>query len=281
MIPGAELQQLRREYRRDTGQDLEPAYLGDENGEIYDINQDGYVWVRFLAAGGNFSKAISVRLRAVVPINSEDSQTPVMVGYDHQGKLAVLDIDFDGMLARNQSPYLSNPADVNLYGFTAPSQFMPLYSHATSTPSTASTDVAVWGIVYIYGDTVHVFYGERVALSSYIPSAGQQRLACLFLKADDTIEVTVSTIKAEAEPIGIVDLQECLDGATPGSLPLWAWLLKDAATTLTDADRYQDLRQLINMSFSMPSGFFDNLVVNNAGEPVYNNGGAPIWANNL
>ena len=242
----SDLAALNKIYKSHAGLDWHTAYLGTGDGIIYDSTQDGNVFVRFPASDGNLTAPVSVRLRASVSISGNDSQQPVKVGRDKEGKLAVLDIDFEGTKAHGGSPLDANAADKRRNAYTPPENFIPLDCHSTSAPGALTTEVYVNPLVYIVDNTVHFFYGELVDLAAAIPAAGFQRLACLFLKTDDTIETVTSTQKTTIEVIGDDDVQECLDGATPGAKPAWAWLLANGAASLSDADRWLDLRQRIN-----------------------------------
>jgi len=243
----SDLAALNKIYKSHAGLDWHTAYLGTGDGIIYDSTQDGNVFVRFPASDGNLTAPVSVRLRASVSISGNDSQQPVKVGRDKEGKLAVLDIDFEGTKAHGGSPLDANAADKRRNAYTPPENFIPLDCHSTSAPGALTTEVYVHPLVYIADNVVHFFYGELVDLAASIPGAGFQRLACLFLKTDDTIETVTSTQKTTIEVIGDDDVQECLDGASVGGRPAWAWLLANGAASLSDADRWLDLRQRINV----------------------------------
>lgn len=221
-----------------------PAVLGDENGVVYDdpAARNGLVRVRYTTAAG-LSLPPVVRMKAVLPPNPG---TSVLVGYDKQGELAVLEGDYAGMLAQGVNPLVMNAADPNVYGYTNQISITTALSHAISTPNVASTDVAVRAWIYVEDDVWHYFAGERVALASFIPAAGLQCLVGLYLKTDDTIEAFASTDKDLLDPLGIADIQEIHDQITTGSKPVWFWRLHDAQTRITDADSFLDGRQFIN-----------------------------------
>ena len=244
----AELAALNKAYKTDAGLNWRTAYLGNNDGVIYDPTQDGNVFVRFPASDDNLTAPISVRLRASVPVDGNDSQIPVRVGRDKTGKLAVMDIDFDALKARGTSPLDANAADKRRGAIPTPADYLPLFCNSTSAPGALTTEVFVYPLIYIADATVHFYPGETIDLAASIPGAGMHRLACLFLKDDDTIETIDSTAKNVLIPMGEADVQECVDGATFNARPAWAWLLKNNQASISDEDRWLDLRQRINAS---------------------------------
>lgn len=244
MANNIRVEEFSRQIKRKLGLVTYPATLGDASGVIYEPGKPGYVRVRYRTAAG-LSLPPVVRMRAVLP---PDPDTAVLVGYDKQGELAVIEGDFDGLLAQGVNPMVMNAADRNVYGYTASSSINIALSHAVSTPDTASTDVAVRSWIYVLDGTWYYFPGERVDLSVSIPAAGLHCLAGLYLKTDQTIEVLVSTDKDLLDPLGLDDVQEIETAKTAGSIPIWFWALGDGQTTITDADSFLDGRQFINVS---------------------------------
>jgi len=244
----SDLAALNKIYKSHAGLDWRTAYLGDGDGVIYDPTQDGNVFVRFPASDGNLTAPVSVRLRASVSISGNDSQQPVKVGRDKEGKLAVLDIDFEATKAHGVSPLDANAADKRRNTYVPPANFLPLDCHSTSAPGALTTEVFVYPLIYIADGTVHFYPSETIDLAASIPGAGLHRLACLFLKDDDTIETIDSTAKSTLIPMGEADVQECIDGAIVNSKPAWAWLLKNNQASISNEDRWLDLRQRINAS---------------------------------
>lgn len=248
MSINAELQALNREYKTAAGLNWRTAYLGNGNGVIYDPTQDGNVFVRFPASDDNLTAPVSVRLRASIPIIAEDTQIPVKVGVDKDNKLAVLDIDFDALPEHGISPLDANAADQRRAKFVAPDRYLPAFCFSTSAPGDLTTEVAIEPLFYIVDGEVHLYEGEILDLAASIPAANLHRTACLFLKNDDTIERVDSTAKNTIIPLGKADVQECVDGATTSAKPLWAWRLRNNQASISDDDRWLDLRQRINAS---------------------------------
>lgn len=235
---------IRKRFRLDTY----TAVLGDADGVVPENLRPGYVRVRYTTAAG-LSLPPVVRMRANLPLNPG---LAVIVGYDSQGELAVIEGDFSGMASQGINPLIGNTADPTIYGYTSQSTIMTLLSHALSLAGAASTDVAVRTWIYCLDGIWYYFPGERVALGGYIPAAGLQCLAGLYLKTDQTIEVFTSTTKNLLDPLGLDDVQEIQASASAGSLPVWFWKLADAQTSITDADSFLDGRQFVNVSNASP-----------------------------
>jgi hypothetical protein len=230
---------LRKRLRLDTY----TATLGDANGQVAENNRPGYVRVRYTTAAG-LSLPPVVRMRANLPLSPG---LAVIVGYDSQSELAVIEGDFTGMIMQGFNPMIGNSADTSIYGNISQSAIMTLLSHALTTADTPSTDVAVRAFIYVLDGTWHYFAGARVALAAYIPGADLQCLAGLYLDpADDTIDVFVSSDKNLLDPLGFDDIAEIQAQTTSGSLPVWFWQLKDEQTSITEEDSFLDARQFIN-----------------------------------
>lgn len=243
MANGEQFEQIVRRFRRVTGQDIRKGVLGDANGVIYEPGRPGYVRVRFPAPDG-YTKYTVVRMRGTVEM---EPGAAVTVGYDEDEELAVVSIDFAGQVQQGRNPLIVNSAANTsaLSGVLSQSQIATMMSHPTEP---ASTDVVVRAWVYIRNGVFHVFTGERVALDSYIPTTpGQHRIAALFLRPDDTVEVKASTAKATTIPLGLNDVQTCLTAASTNSAPVWCWRLVYGQTTIADADSWLDMRQFINI----------------------------------
>jgi len=222
---------------------VERAVLGDENGRIDEPGRPGYVRVRRQTSEG-LGKYEVVRERGVFV------RTPgaaVKVGLDSDGELAVIEGDFAGQLAQGANPLLNNTANTDIYQWVGQSQITTLYSHALTTATTLSTSVAVRAWIYVRNNTLQRFPGAQVSLSSYIPASGLHRIAVVFVTVDNSTEVVSSTTKNTLDPLGLTDVQECLDARSPGSYPVWAWKLADAQTSITENDKYLDVRGIINV----------------------------------
>lgn len=226
------------------------AVTGDGTGVLYDniFPGSGKIWARQLTSNGLGLPAL-VRgpvTGAAVPLKNN---VAVILNWDHDGELCVISRDPATIVANGQNP-LSTP---NKRTFQAQQDFITLLVTPTAVPSTS---VHLYGWQPIVNRTVYQVMGQDVDLSSYIPAAGLQRYATLFIQSDySTIEVKASTSISSLGPstLGKADLQECVTASSSGAQAIWAVHLADAQTTITDVDILDlgvDLRQFINTSDS-------------------------------
>jgi hypothetical protein len=243
-MPEINERRIIRDIRRGLGKERYQALLGDDRGVIYDdpVNRKGYVRVRYVTAAG-FS------LPPVVRSDTSGMQmlpgAPCWVGYDYDGELVLLGPDNARQIAAGFNPLLNNAADENLFGWLNADKIVQLVSHPTSP---VSLSVMVRSLVYIVDRTAHSFLSTKVDLTSYVPTAGNQCLAGLFLRDDDTIEVVASTAQTMDDPLDLTDIQECVTGSSQNSTPVWAWLLHDSQTTITDKTVNFGLRDVISIA---------------------------------
>lgn len=247
MVKGVEFSQVKRDFLRAIGQEWYRASLGDGDGIIYEPGRPGYVRVRYVTAN-ELSLPTTVRMRATIPMRPGIAVIVQWSAFDRG--YAVVAGDFDGLEQQEVSPLVMNAADPNAYAFK-PSDFIPmLMSHPFTTPEADSLKVAVREFPYLDASgTWHFFGGVEggVDLTSSIPGGtAQHRLAGLFLKTDDTIEVSASTAQSQLDPLVLADVQECQAGASAGSLPVWFWRLYTGQTAIVNEDSFLDGRQFIS-----------------------------------
>jgi hypothetical protein len=224
--------------------------LGDANGVVDDdpTNKPGYVRVRMVGSSssdGGLKSYTVVRFRANF---ARTANMAVLVGYDLEGKLAVLDADWDAMEARNDNPLTTKVVDPGLNNWLEMRQVVIFRAQPIGTPDAPSMVLAVLRYRYIDQDgTFHDFVGDQIDLTSFVPSAGEHCLASIFLKTDDTLEAVASTAKSIHDPLTNDDIQETIDGRSPGARPNSAWKLVGDMTGLTEKDHlFDDLRQWVN-----------------------------------
>jgi hypothetical protein len=121
------------------------------------------------------------------------------------------------------------------------------------TSANPSTLVGVRGNTYIdnYGDfNQFVATGtaaQKLDLASYIPGANLHAVVIVWLQTfDNTLTATASTSQATTSELDTTDYQEAYDAQPAESIPLQAFHLGDAQTSITVADLGQDLRSFIN-----------------------------------
>lgn len=250
---------LRQTIRRRLGLEEYPAILGDADGIVWDdpVRKPGVMRIRYATASG-----LSLPPFARVGSTYQGSTAPgtgVFVGWE-DNELRVLRPNVNAQLAAGQNPALNNAA-LATRSQQATDSIVMFKSHPTS-PISLNVVVRSW--LYIESGTVKLFdasgddgaggFKGKIDLSSYVPTTGEHRLACLFLKPDNTLEVVASTTQSIIEPLDLTDVQECFDAATDTTKPCWAWRLADGQTAIGDESSWLDLRQFINIASSGGSG---------------------------
>lgn len=257
-----ELFKLANQFQKRIGIRTEKAILADENGRIWEPGQPGYVRVRRIVAGG-FSEYITVRLNIVInPIPG----TGVRLGYDADNQLAVIALDFAALESQGTNNETNNPADPNSTYFVNQQRLTTFVCHPVSSAANSMLVAVQTGdVIDLASDTLTLFPGAQVDLTSYIPSgAGEWCLACLFWKTDNTIEVFASTPKTSPTDLGVDDINECFALRSTGSLPIWAWQLYNGQTGIASgapADGGDDFMDLRPLWFMLQSGGGSSLSV--------------------
>lgn len=259
------------------------ASLGDINGRIDEPGQDGYVRVR-ISTASSLSDYITVLNKAAV---NKIPGTAVIVGYDpDSGNLAVLRLDFTGLLAQGTNPTSSNPADPNNSKYITQDRLATFVcTPVSSVANSMLIAVQTGDVLDLDADTLTLFLGAQVDLTAYIPgSTGEWCLACIFWKTDNTLEVFASTPKTSPTDLGMDDINECLAARSSGSLPLWAWQLYNGQTGIAagapanGGDDFMDLRPLWFMlqTSGGGSGTVTSVALTAAPSSVFNVSGSPV-----
>ncbi len=255
---GTSDQELRKQIRRVIGLDIYRATLGDANGVINEPGLPGYVRIRY-AQAGQLSQPVAVRFRAVM---KKAVGAAVIVGFDDDGEIAVLRPDFQAQTSVGTNPQGDNASDENVTKFIEQERLVTFVVTPVSSASDSMLLAVQPGtVIDLSTDTLTHFAGEQVDLTSFIPGgAGEWCLACLFWKANNTIEIFASTPVTSPDDLGFADINECLALRTAGSLPLWAWRLYNGQTGIAagapanGGDDFLDLRPLFFMLQSGGSG---------------------------
>lgn len=257
---------LRRRYRRQTGQEIYRAVLGDANGVIYEPGRPGYMRVRTREALG-LSPYATVRVGGVFNV---EPGIGVLLAHDADGELSITGPDFSAQVAAGYDPGLNNPADPNAWGYIDTAMIAILRCEAMSTPATDSTSVAVHSFFYIKAGQAHLFAGDDIDLAAYIPAAETDHvLAGVFLENDDTLGSYASIEQAITTALDLTDVQECLDQAPRDAVPVWFWALYGGLTRLTNDESFLDGRQL----FTQSVGFqVDSILTDSSGDILVDNG---------
>jgi hypothetical protein len=235
------------------------AILGDANNNPY--GDSGFYWVRRLDradANNQATTSAPFQVRAGSALIVPRGGRVVWVGQGLDGHLTVLGFDhedlqavgIDARAAQPNDPYRQWLRFKDLQNFRA----LPI-----ATGNTASMKVQVRQLFYYTEDTLLIRYNgtsdsTHVNLASYVPADEFQRYVVLWLRTYDPdglgdIQVTQSTaISSINDVLEFDDLQECQTTADPDTIPIQAFRLADAQTTLKISDVVDtDLRQLVNM----------------------------------
>jgi hypothetical protein len=237
----------RRRYNRG-------AVIGDGNGNVY--AGIGQTWVRFRAGNDAYG---TVTYGPPVKVNNGDANywdkdnAPVRIVYDEYDELTIKGIDNREARSAGLDSRMLN------YGSKISRWFLLKYAtRGACRPVGNSTDtstlVSVRKLLYDdnYGDIGYLpetgRQSSKIDLASYIPAAGYHRIVCVFGRIGaDTYQVVGSTAQLESSDLDITDFQECFDQRDFETIPLGAFKLHNAQTTVDIRDYADDLRQFVNM----------------------------------
>lgn len=237
------------------------AILGDATGQVY--ADPGFYWVRPLGQAddnGNSTPGVPYQVRSGVALVVPRGGRQVWVGIGLDGHLTVkgfvhedlasTDVGIDPRSLQPNDPYRAWIKLKQIQNFRA----LPL-----ATGTTASMKVQVRQLFYYTetGDLVRyngTNSSTHIDLTGYVPAADLQRYVVLWLRvynpnALSDIQVTQSsTISSLDDSLSFDELQECADLSDADTIPIQAFRLHDAQTTLAMDDTIDvDLRQFINM----------------------------------
>lgn len=233
---------LRTIIRRKVGLERYEASLGDSSGVIYEPGRPGMVRVRYLWADG---ESMPTTVRQPRLPTSMTPGTAVWVGYDEDEQYVVLGPRISGQLAAGMNPNANQANSDSANTFVDLSYAAILRAQPASPPS---LNLIVRAFIYMRDNVANQFPGEIVDMTSYRPgSAGEHRLAGMFVKTDNTIGVYTSTAQSALDPLDLTDVQECMDNAVDSAIPVHFWRLENAMTAITDEYSFLDGRQFINI----------------------------------
>lgn len=233
-------------FRRKSSFEYEIGFLGDGSGTIRD-SANGLYYVRVQKSTGNLAPPVKLPLipgQSVPPRNN----LAVRVGYEGSGARAILGVDPDILLRQNSNPLISNPADPISTNLLFVQQMYNLLCRKRPGKGLFAQVLPGWTQ---FGSTYIDFDGGEIDLSGDVPGGGLHVYSVVLLKSDGTLESATSTAQSTATPLDDTDIQEAIDAATAGSLPLKAWALTNGDVELDDTPETGsiDLRPL----FSPPS----------------------------
>lgn len=246
-LTNAEIDALVQELKKRLGLIKYFATLGDSDdlsaAIVDEPGRPGFVRVRLEIDDVPFRTVKCGLLGAYSPFPG----SPVIVGYDEKGDLAIEKADFDAIVEANGNPLVLNSGDNRLTAFNQTDGLLPLSCGAVSSAAgTLTNEVFVNSFRFVdKTNTVQWFEGALVDLTAFIPGANLHRYIAIFLTDDLIIQVTGSTSIATITPLTESDKQECFDTREVLSIPIALWRLHDAQTVVTNSDKVEDLRPWI------------------------------------
>lgn len=247
---------LIRKRRRSLRPEARLAYVGNNQGQVAVPGKSGYVYVRYPAgadSAGNMvlSPAAAVR-SSVGAAYLPRAGARVLVGKDYEGQDAVLGADFTGLIEAGVNPLVTNPLMPEMR-YISNDNYTPLMAQPVTNPLNTLPKVTVYSWFADVGDDAVVYVpgtdaaASKVDLSSWMPSAGQQRYVVVWLDViDRVLSVTGSVAQALADDLTIDDINECFAGRPPDAVPIKAFKLVGGRLLQQDA-AHVDLRTLINV----------------------------------
>lgn len=234
------------------------AVIGDENGLKYAGR--GKIWVRFrggMNTDGNTTFEPAVKVNRGGATFFEHVGAPVWVHYDDGDELAIKGVDNQEADAAELDTGILN------YGSRSSrwirlKNVVRLVARPVGTAANPSTLVSVRSLIYDndYGDLYRLEatgrQADKIDLASYIPTAGNHAVVCIFLRTvANTFQVVSSTAQSIATDIDLTDYQECFAQRDAETVPIQGFILGDAQTSITISDLGEDLRQFVNMPRSL------------------------------
>lgn len=241
-----------------TGQTTK-ATVGDGSGNVFvsanNSNRNyGRVWIRVnQGVDANGEAITSPPIKALankdfypadgMPVNV--SVDPVTGAYRIEGNDVLAagrgGINTNGFNTQNPAHNSKHFADLR-----------DMRSFVPTTNTTSTTKITIEPYLYIYNGTVKLAekgLSDNVDLSSYVPTAGNERLVGIAIKAsDNSVQIVSGTTRTiSSDPFAIADLQELADLLDTDAMPVDIWRLKNAQSEINIADRFMDWRQIVNV----------------------------------
>jgi len=245
---GALFGRVKREL--DKRRNVRQAVLGNGVGAIDVPASRDKIFVRFAeGTDGNGQTVYS----APVPVYAGQANyitgdgVGVLVGRNWLGELAVVGQDDTWMRQVNVSPRVLNPMRPETK-FVTIDMISIAMVRPVGTANTPSASVSAQPLFY-YDDnaTLRFFSGAQTSLSSFIPTAGNHAIVIVGLKTfDNVLQVTSSTQQALSSPLSKADYDEAIALFDDDVIPLQAFALQDAQTSVTPTNIRSDMRNIIN-----------------------------------
>lgn len=251
-----QLQRLRRGYRKQQGT-YRKTYLAAVNGSVLGTKA-GHLWVHDAASAdisGNVTHgpAYQLPIKSGAAIAHRPNWKVNVITID--GNEYIESMDFDELVRANFDPHQTNALDPSLhYPLIETLQNLQAFPNDNAT-------VRIMPSIYRKADgTYSIFKAIDVdILTGNVPSSGNQVVACIWLKTDNTAEVTVSSEEPvstllKVDPTTALTLiNECASAASAGAMGIWSFILYDDTTAITGTNKFHDLRGIVGIGGT--SGF--------------------------
>lgn len=235
------LRETIKKARQKLNIDRKIGYLGDGSGEVRDRDNPGRYFVRLPQGVDTLGPPVSLPLDVNANLPTTDGLA-VEIGL-RKGRPIILGASYDGLEAAGVNPLQLNPIDDQATKFVNQSQITTFYATRHADSTNKPFYAVVFPGFFRVGSTLTYFAGSEVNLASFVPASPDHCYAVVLIKTDGTLEAFASTAINASDPLTTSDIQEALNSATAGSIPVWAFELKHDDTLLTvDKARQADIR---------------------------------------
>lgn len=228
------------------------AVLGDANGRVEIPDRIGYVYCRFPDGKdslGNalYSAPVMVRASNAAYPNYAGAGVYVAVGYS--GELEIKSAHYAGLDQAGIDTRTLNPLHQQAK-WVYPWQLTMGLVKAVATAATTSTRVMVKSFRHYVNNTFQVadtpLLADKPDLASYIPAVDEHCYAAVWLDTYlNTFVITTSVTQSLFTALDATDIQELVTDRPPDAIPLAAFYLSNAQTTIQQNVLDVDLRQFL------------------------------------
>lgn len=235
------------------------AIIGDGSNNIKvasngDSSNYGFVWIRLVQGTDVNGEAVTgVPTKAVAQADFYPAQgMPVRVSKNRAtGFLEIQGNDVAQARAGGINTNSFNAHDPSRYVSTF-ADIRNMRTFAIGSATTTSTKISIEPYIYIYNGVVRFTQkgqSDNIDLASYIPTAGNERLVGVALKAsDNTVQIVGGTARTITNSTwSLSAIQELYDGLDSDAMPIDIYRLSNAQTNITNDNRLFDWRQVVNV----------------------------------
>lgn len=246
------IERLRHLFKRRV-RDSELAYLGDSHaaGARVDVpGKKGFVYIHFAVGKdengfATYGGVTMARSGTAAYINAPGM--PVHVAYNRSNELEVVGtvnaaLDEYGIDTRVLNPL--NQQSKFVYEW----QLTYGLANAVANAVTESTLITVKSFRHYVGNVFQTFatpdVDAKIDVVSVIPGEGEHCFVAVWVDTyTNDYEITSSTPQSTAEDLDETDIQECVSGRPPDAMPLKAFRLANAQTSVRQSSQESSLRQ--------------------------------------